>query len=144
MLNGSSYRSTTRRSSCTARCPKVNSEKSNWETHRDDCVVGYIINGMAEKVVQLFKKMSVQPDDVLRITLFNACAKHVTAESRKLGEDVLRRLPSNFHQKPQLANAAVDMLMKFGEVKRAEQLFASMKTKTLVSFGAMMQGLFSI
>lgn len=113
-------------------------------SHRRDCIVGYINNDMAEKVVKLFKKMSVQPDDVLHITLFKACAKHVTAESRQLGEDVLRRLSSNFHQKPQLANAAVDMLMKFGEVKRAEQLFASTRKKTLVSYGLMMQGLFSI
>ena len=99
---------------------------------------------MAEKVIESFKKMSVQPDDVLHIVFFNACAKHVTAESKQLGQDVLRRLPSNFHQNTRLASAAVDMLMKFGEVERAEQLFATMKKKTVISYGAMMQGLFFI
>lgn len=95
---------------------------------------------MSEKVIELFKTMSIPPDDVINTLVMNACAKHVTADSKQLGQAVLKKLPSNFHEKHKVANTAIDMLMKFSEVKQAEDLFALMKKKTLVSYGAMMQG----
>ena len=97
---------------------------------------------MPEKVIEWFKKMSIAPDHVITILVLNACAKHVTNDSKELGQDLLRRLSSHIHENAKVANAAIDMLMKFGEVKEAEDLFASMEQKTLVSYGAMMQGVY--
>ncbi|CAF1436318.1 unnamed protein product, partial [Didymodactylos carnosus] len=58
----------------------------------------------------------------------------------KLGKDVLNRLPVAFFQRCQLVNSAIDMLMKFGDVAHAEHLFQLTKKKTIVTYGAMMQG----
>ncbi|CAF4682722.1 unnamed protein product, partial [Rotaria magnacalcarata] len=58
----------------------------------------------------------------------------------KLGRDTLNRLPISFLRNPTLVNSAIDMSMKFGDVNQAENLFEKIQKKTLVTYGAMMQG----
>jgi pentatricopeptide repeat protein len=58
----------------------------------------------------------------------------------KLGNDVMQRLPPASLDSFIAANSAIDMLMKFGDVKRAEQVFEQSKSKNLVTYGAMMRG----
>ena len=95
---------------------------------------------MPERVLELFEKMSIETDEVIITLLFNACAKLSNNDAIKLGKDVFNRLPISFFQHQKLINSAIDMLMKFGNVKEAEILFEQIKRKTLVSYGAMMQG----
>ncbi|CAF3020938.1 unnamed protein product [Rotaria socialis] len=101
---------------------------------------GYISNNMPEKVIELFEKISIKIDEVIIILLFNACAKLCNNRAIKTGRDALNRLPTSFLQNQKLINAAIDMLMKFGDVNQAEVLFEKTQNKTLVTYGAMMQG----
>lgn len=101
---------------------------------------GYIRNGKPEKVIESFKKMSVEPNEVLINLFFNACAKHVNAESIRLGKETLRQLPPSFLLNQFVINSAIDMLMKFGEVEEAERRFHSSKSKDMITYGIMMKG----
>ena len=94
---------------------------------------------MPEKVLELFETISVSPDEIIIMMLFNACAKLANPQSIKIGTDVLSRLPPAFLQHQNLVNTAIDMLMKFAHIKQAEHLFASTK-RNVVTYGAMMQG----
>jgi pentatricopeptide repeat protein len=95
---------------------------------------------MSQKVLQHFNEMSVTPSAVTVTILFNACAKLADDAAMKLGKHVLCRLPTASFDDHILANSAIDMLMKFGEVNNAEHLFQSMKKKSVVTYGAMAQG----
>jgi predicted Zn-dependent protease len=95
---------------------------------------------MPEKVLQMFDRMSVQPDEVIAIILFNACAKVADPHAMNVGKRVLNQLPAAFAENHILMNSATDMLMKFGEVNEAEQLFKKIKRKNSIVYGAMMQG----
>jgi hypothetical protein len=102
--------------------------------------IGYVSNAMPEKVLQLFQQISVEPDEVLVTILFNACAKLADHSSIKLGKDVLNRLSTQFRKHQKLMNAAVDMLMKFGDVQAAENLFQSIENKSVATYATMIQG----
>jgi PPR repeat len=104
-------------------------------------IVGYVVNGMPEKVLQMFHTMPVQPDEVIAIILFNACAKVADPRAVKLGKMMLTRPSAAFFENHILMNSATDMLMKFGEVNEAEQLFKKIKRKNSIVYGTMMQGL---
>jgi pentatricopeptide repeat protein len=95
---------------------------------------------MPEKVLEMFDTMSVQPDEVIGTILFNACAKVADPRAVKLGKSMLTQPPAAFFDNSILMNSATDMLMKFGEVNEAEQLFKKIKRKNSIVYGAMMQG----
>ncbi|CAF1029060.1 unnamed protein product [Rotaria magnacalcarata] len=101
---------------------------------------GYISNNMPEKVTELFEKISIEINEVVITMLFNACAKLCNSHAIKIGRDTLNRLPTSFLRHSILVNSAIDMLMKFGDVNRAEVLFEKIKKKDIVTYGAMMQG----
>jgi ribosomal protein L18E len=80
-------------------------------------------------------------NEVIVVILFNACAKLCNAHSVKFGKDVLNRLPKSFLQHQTLNTSAINMLMKFGQVKDAERLFEQVMNKTIVNYGSMMQSI---
>jgi pentatricopeptide repeat protein len=102
--------------------------------------VGYVFNEMPEKVLQMFNTMPVQPDEVIATILFNACAKVADPRAVKLGKMMLTQPPATFFDNSILMNSATDMLMKFGEVQKAEDLFSRMKKRDAASYGVMMNG----
>jgi pentatricopeptide repeat protein len=95
---------------------------------------------MPEKVLQMFDRMSVQPDEVIAIILFNACAKIADPRAVKLGKMMLTQPPVAFFDNSILMNSATDMLMKFGEVQQAERLFSQIKKRDSASYGVMING----
>jgi predicted Zn-dependent protease len=103
-------------------------------------IIGYVFNGMPEKVLQMINTMTVQPNEVIAIILFNACAKIADPHAVKLGKTVLSQLPAAFFDNHILMSSATDMLMKFGEVNEAEKIFKKIKSKNAIVYGAMMQG----
>jgi hypothetical protein len=103
-------------------------------------IVGYVFNGMPEKVLQMFDRMPMQPDEVITTILFNACAKVADPHAVKLGKIILIQLPVAFLDNHILMNSATDMLLKFGNVNEAEQLFKQIKRKNSIDYGVMMQG----
>ena len=101
---------------------------------------GYITNGMPEKVIESFEQMPVKADNVLMTILFNACARVATPSAVTLGNNLLDRIPTSFFEHDHLANSALDMLMKFGQLKQAEGLWMQMKRRDSVSYAVLMNG----
>jgi pentatricopeptide repeat protein len=95
---------------------------------------------MPEKVLQLFERMSVQPDEVIGTIVFNACARVADPRAVKLGKRILTQLPAAFFNNSILMNSATDMLMKFGDVQEAESLFSQIKQPNAAVYGMMMNG----
>lgn len=95
---------------------------------------------MPDKVIELFEKISVEANEVSITTLFNACAKVCNSQAIQIGRDTLNRLPSSFLRHERLVTAAIDMLMKFGDINQAEVTFEKIQNKDIVTYGAMIQG----
>lgn len=92
---------------------------------------GYVDNEIAERPLDLFDKLPETPNDILYTIAYNACASLNNERSVERGSQLLREMP--------VVGSMLKMLMKFGQVKDAEQLFQSMK-RTLLTHGTMMQG----
>lgn len=90
---------------------------------------GYVANGKYEKVFELFDGMTLKSDEVIIISVLNACAKLADENSVRRGLELLRRIPKHYFQHAKLVTTAIDMLMKFHHVQEAEILFEKMKTK---------------
>ncbi|CAF4394702.1 unnamed protein product, partial [Rotaria magnacalcarata] len=101
---------------------------------------GLITNKMAEKVLDLFDEMKIEPDHFTLSTLFNACAVLNNNRAMKIGKKLLAEMPENYRNDNITSTAAIDMLMKFGDVESAERIFRSMKTKNIITYGAMVKG----
>ena len=99
------------------------------------------MNDLSEKVIELYQNMLIEPNEVIYVLLFNACSKLVnSSETIQLGNNLLNRLPTRFRQDIHVITSAIHMLMTFGQVSDAENLFQSIKEKDNVLYGSMMQG----
>ena len=49
-------------------------------------------------------------------------------------------MPNGFRNDNVVLTSAIDMLMKFGDVRSAERMFELIKKKNIVTYGAMMNG----
>ncbi|CAF2151011.1 unnamed protein product, partial [Rotaria magnacalcarata] len=101
---------------------------------------GYVGNEMFEKALDLFEQIDIELNDVTYTIAFNACAKLCNDRAMKIGKKLLTEMPENYRNHNITSNSAIDMLMKFGDVESAERIFRSMKTKTVITYGAMMKG----
>ncbi|CAF4334164.1 unnamed protein product, partial [Rotaria magnacalcarata] len=101
---------------------------------------GLITNNVAEKVLDLFDEMKIEPDQFNLSTLFNACAVLNNNRAMKTGKKLLDEMPENYRNNNITSTSAIDMLMKFGDVERAERIFRSIKTKNIITYGAMVKG----
>ena len=95
---------------------------------------------MADKSLNLFEKMSINPDFGIYMIIFKACTQVANERAKDLGKRVLDQIRKKLSNDPVLTDSAVHMLIRFGDVKGAEQLFNSMKKKNVTSYGSMMQG----
>ncbi|CAF5031602.1 unnamed protein product, partial [Rotaria magnacalcarata] len=88
---------------------------------------GLITNNAAEKVLNLFDEMKIEPDQFNLSTLFNACAVLNNNRAMKTGKKLLDEMPENYRNNNITSTSAIDMLMKFGDVESAERIFQSIK-----------------
>ncbi|CAF1428777.1 unnamed protein product, partial [Rotaria magnacalcarata] len=101
---------------------------------------GLITNKMAEKVLDLFDEMKIEPDQFTLSVLFNACAVLNNNRAMKIGKELLAKMPENYRNKNITSTSAINMLMKFGDVESAERIFQSIKAKDIITYGAMVKG----
>ena len=101
---------------------------------------GYISNGRPEKVLQLFHQMPVKPDRVIITLVFNACARVASPQAIQLGQRLIDRMPSIYFDNRVVIGSAIHMLMKFGDVIAAENLFSRMKIHDKTTYGVMLNG----
>ena len=95
---------------------------------------------MPEKVLDLFDQMKCKPDAVIVTVFFNACSKLVNDQTKKRAKEVLDRLPKGFLKNTISMNSAIDMLMRFGDVNGAEDLFETISKPDVMTYGAMING----
>ncbi|CAF1471149.1 unnamed protein product, partial [Rotaria magnacalcarata] len=48
-------------------------------------------------------------------------------------------MPENYRNNNITSTSTIDMLMKFGDVESAEQIFRSIKAKDFITYGAMVK-----
>ncbi|CAF3890958.1 unnamed protein product [Rotaria sordida] len=101
---------------------------------------GYVQNEMYEKSLDLVEQMDSNLNHVTYAILFNACVQLANDRAIKIGKKLLHEMSNNYRNNTVLLNSAIDMLMKFGDVQGAERIFDSIKTKDIVSYGAIMKG----
>lgn len=89
-----------------------------------------------------FDQMRETPDHVIFSIIFSACAALCNDRALQLGKRLLDQMP--IHQKGNtiMISSALNMLMKFGQVKEAEDLCQSLKSKDIMISGAMIKGCF--
>jgi pentatricopeptide repeat protein len=101
---------------------------------------GYVSNGLPDQVLELLDRMPMFPNPIVLTLVFNACAQLANGQGKETGRRLLQQMPRTFLHDDILVNAAIDMLMKLGDVDEAERLFQSLKKKSKFTFGAMMKG----
>jgi hypothetical protein len=100
---------------------------------------GYVHNDLSNKAIDIFNDIQ-DPNEIIIIVLFNACAQLGTQASLDLVRKVLLEIPKSFHSNPRLLTSLFDALMKCGDVQNAEVLFIRSTNKVLPMYGAMMKG----
>ncbi|CAF1169539.1 unnamed protein product [Adineta steineri] len=101
---------------------------------------GYGENNMNEKVLDLFEQIPLGINDVIYTIIFNACAQLCNDRATQIGKKLLDEMPKKFIQNNYIYNSAIDMLMRFGDVQRAEDLFKMIEKKDSISYGTMIHG----
>jgi hypothetical protein len=94
---------------------------------------------MFGKALDLFEQMHIDPKDVIYTMVFSACAQLADDRARKIGKKLLDQIPSSLLNNSVILTSAIHMLMKFGDVQRAEYIF-EMVNKNIVTYGAMIKG----
>ncbi|CAF4107548.1 unnamed protein product, partial [Adineta steineri] len=114
-------------------------------TNKSNCIYttmikGLISNNMLDKVLDLFDEIKIQPSPVILILLFGVCARINNDRAKQTGRNFFNEMPENFLNDNILLTSAINMLMRFGDVKNAEDLFQTMKQRDIITYGAMMKG----
>ncbi|CAF1033255.1 unnamed protein product [Rotaria sp. Silwood1] len=99
----------------------------------------YIKNNIPMKAIDLFNKIE-NPDKVIIIFVFNACAALGTSEALDLTKKTLEKMSKSLYSNSYILSSVLDALMKCGDVKYAESVFNSSTNKDLSMYGAMMKG----
>ena len=99
-----------------------------------------MMNAMPDKVLNLFEETTIPLNEVGYLIVYNACAALSNERAKTLSKKLLKQMPTSFLKHDSLLTAALDMLMKFGDVSQAERLFKQLTRKSVVSYGALMQG----
>ena len=95
---------------------------------------------MYEKALDLYEKMTLNPDNITYCLIFSACAQLQNDRAMKIGKKLLNQMFNHFRNDNVALNAAIHMVIKFGDIRSAERLFELIKIKTIVTYGAMING----
>ena len=94
---------------------------------------------MPGEAIALFKQVE-QPDEVIVMLVFNACAQLKTVEARNLVKKVAASMPKSSYSNEHLMTSLLDALMKCGDVAVAQSLFDESTKKVVSMYAAMMKG----
>ncbi len=95
---------------------------------------------MPEKALDLLDNMTFKPNRVTLAIIFSACAQLSNDRAKQIGKKFLEQMPKDCQQDNIILTSAVNMLLKFGDVQTAENIFRLIMKKDVVTYGAMMQG----
>ena len=95
---------------------------------------------MAEKTLNLYEQLIVEPNEFILTIVFNACAQIGDDRSLNIGKGILEKMPKEFLNDIFLVNSALTMLIKCGDIQSAELFFHEIKTKDAVTVSTLMNG----
>lgn len=98
------------------------------------------MNDQSEKALQLFEEISSRSNEVLYTIAFSACAALFDDKSIQLGKPLFHQMPKMFFNDIIVINSAIHMMMKFGEIEIAEDLFSKINKPNTYTYGIMMNG----
>ena len=98
---------------------------------------------MPKKVLDLLDTMTVEPNAYTLSVIFRACGQVNNERAKYIGYELIDQMPIDFRADIVLQNSVLSMLMNFHEVEKAEELFRSMKKKSVTSYSVMMDGKYS-
>ena len=84
--------------------------------------------------------MTIIPDRYLVIISLTICANLANERSMKLGRKIFSEVHEKYSQDTNVMNSALNMFVKIGDLDKAKELFTSMKSKDIVTYGAMIKG----
>lgn len=88
---------------------------------------------MPEKTLDLFETLPFQCDEALFVVIFHACASLSDGRALTVEKILLNKMLKKY------VNDVI-MLMKFGDVTGAENLYAKLPKPNIVSYGVLMNG----
>ena len=94
---------------------------------------------MGEKALDLFEQMSVNPDNIIYPIAFKVCAELANKRAMDLGKKLLHAILHTPVADHDVLSSAIHMLMRFGDMKRAEHLFQSIQHKDISTYSSMMK-----
>lgn len=94
---------------------------------------------MGEKALDLFEQMSVDADDVIHAIILKSCAQVANERAITFGKKLLHQICNKSESSNIVLASALYMLMRFDNVKDAENLFESIKNKDMSTYGSMMK-----
>ncbi|KAF8009188.1 hypothetical protein BT93_J0238 [Corymbia citriodora subsp. variegata] len=102
---------------------------------------GYVRSGLPDYALRTYREMEAEgvvPDEVTMIGMVCSCAQ---LEDLKLGREFHQLIERNgLTLTVPLANALMDMYIKCGDLKQAQEIFNNMKARTFVSWTTMVVG----
>ncbi|CAF2123361.1 unnamed protein product, partial [Rotaria magnacalcarata] len=101
---------------------------------------GFIKNKMPTKVLDLYDKMEIEPNAATLSILFSASAQIRNDRAKTIGKRLLGKMINYDQKNIAVFNSAIHMLMRFLDVKGAEDVFDLIKEKDIYSYGAMIKG----
>jgi hypothetical protein len=94
---------------------------------------------MFDKALDLFEQMPFKPNEAIYTILLNACARLSNDRAKQIGKKLLEQMPNDLNTDRTLTSG-IYMLMNFGDVQGAEDIFEESRKKSIFTYGAMMQG----
>ena len=95
---------------------------------------------MADKALDLFEQISESPDSFQYAIAFNACAMLADDRAVRLGNKLFRQLPASYKHNAAVTGVLLKMLMEFGQMEDAEEVFRSIGKKNVAIYATMMRG----
>jgi pentatricopeptide repeat protein len=93
---------------------------------------------LADKAIDLFNQIE-NPNEIILILLFNACAQLKTDLALNLVKKVSSQMSQSFYSNEILVNSLIDALIKCGDCSSAEIYFENTK-KNVITYGNLMNG----
>jgi pentatricopeptide repeat protein len=93
---------------------------------------------MPNKAIDLFNEIK-NPDDIIFVLLFNACAQLGTEEALNLTKKISKNIEKSMYSNVRLSTSLLDAFIKCGDSSSAEILFSKMEKHT-INYGNLMSG----
>ncbi|CAF3542686.1 unnamed protein product [Rotaria socialis] len=95
----------------------------------------FITNKTPEKALDLYDKMELEPDGIALTLLFSACAQLGNNRAKTIGKKLLEKIYHNVNHESATFNSTIHMLMKFGDLSHAEDVFDLIKKRIFTHMG---------